>query len=67
MLGKDSVPVTADTEGFLRVPEVATQLNISTYRVYELCRQGALQSVKLGKSVRVKPADLAAYLATQGA
>lgn len=50
----------------LTVPEVAKQLKLSSYRVYELVRQGALKSVHLGKSVRVRPLDLAAYLATQG-
>ncbi len=49
----------------LTVPEVAKQLKLSSYRVYELARQGALKSVRLGKSVRVRPAAIAEYLARQ--
>jgi excisionase family DNA binding protein len=49
----------------LTVPDVAKQLQLSSYRVYELVRQGALKSVHLGKSVRVRPAAGAEYLAQQ--
>ena len=51
----------------LTVPEVAKRLKLSTYRVYELARQGCLKSVRLGKSVRVRPSAVAEYLAQQGA
>lgn len=51
----------------LTIPEVAKRLKVSEYRAYELARQGVLKSVRLGKSVRVKPEDLAAYVAEQGA
>jgi excisionase family DNA binding protein len=51
----------------LTVPDVAKQLQLSSYRVYELVRQGALKSVHLGKSVRVRPAAVDEYLAQQGA
>jgi excisionase family DNA binding protein len=48
----------------LTVPEVAKRLKVSNYRAYELVRQGTLKSVRLGKkSVRVRPAALAEYLA----
>jgi len=50
----------------LTVPEVAQRLKLSPYRAYELCRQGTLKSVRLGKSVRVKPAAVADYLAKHG-
>jgi excisionase family DNA binding protein len=51
----------------LTVPEVAKRLKLSTYRIYDLCRQGVLKSVRLGKSVRVKSAAMTEYLTKQGA
>jgi excisionase family DNA binding protein len=57
----------AQSEALLTVPEIATRLKLSPYRVYELIRQGHLQRVPLpGKSVRVRPSELAAYLARHG-
>jgi excisionase family DNA binding protein len=53
-------------DGLLTIPDVAARLKLSTYRAYELARQGVLKSVRLGKSVRVKPEDVAAYIAQQG-
>jgi excisionase family DNA binding protein len=55
-----------EKEHVLTVPEVANQLKLSSYRVYELARQGTLKSVRLGKSVRVRPSAVAKYLAQQG-
>jgi excisionase family DNA binding protein len=49
----------------LTIPQVAKRLKVSEYRAYELARQGALPSVRLGKSVRVKPSALADYLEKQ--
>jgi excisionase family DNA binding protein len=60
-------PVVRAAEELLTVPEVAARLRMSSYRVYELARQGVLKSVRLGKSVRVKPSAVADYLAKQGA
>jgi excisionase family DNA binding protein len=51
----------------LTIPEVAKRLNISSYRAYELARQGMLETVRLGRSVRVKPSAVAGYLSRQGA
>lgn len=56
-----------EKDHLLTVPEVAKQLQLSSYRVYELVRQGDLKSVHLGKSVRVTPSAVAVYLAKQGA
>ena len=50
----------------LTVPQVAEQLKVSKYRAYELARQGELQTIRLGKSVRVKPLAVAEYLAKHG-
>ena len=51
----------------LTIKDVVNRLKISEYRAYELARQGALKSVRLGKSVRVRPSDLDEYIARQGA
>ena len=54
-------------DDLLTVPQVAARLKVSEYRAYELCRQGLLKSVRLGKSVRVTPSALADYVARHGA
>jgi excisionase family DNA binding protein len=52
----------------LTVPEVATRLKVSKDRAYELVHRGDIKKTPIGtRSVRVKPSDLAAYLARQGA
>ena len=53
-------------EDLLTIDQVATRLKLSQYRAYELCRHGELKAIRLGKSVRVKPSDLQAYVAQHG-
>ena len=53
-------------EDLLTIDQVAARLKLSQYRAYELCRQGELKAIRLGKSVRVKPSDLQAYVAQHG-
>ena len=55
-----------EKDPLLMVPEVAKLLQLSPYRVYELVRQGALKSIHLGKSVRVRASAVTEYLAQQG-
>ncbi len=55
-----------EDEQLLTIPEVAKRLKVSHYRAYELARQGMLKSVRLGKSVRVKPAAVDEYVAQHG-
>lgn len=43
--------------------ETAEQLRISRPRVFDLIRSGALVSVKIGRSRRIRAADLADYVA----
>ncbi len=50
----------------LTIPQVAKRLKVSDYRAYELARQGILPSIRLGKSVRVKPSAVAEYLSKNG-
>jgi excisionase family DNA binding protein len=55
---------TSDTRGgFLTVAEVAAQLRVSTMTVYRLIRSGELTAARIGKSYRLRPADLDAFLA----
>jgi excisionase family DNA binding protein len=44
------------------VREVAARLGVSTATVYKLVNGGALAHVRIANSIRVAPADLAAYL-----
>ena len=50
----------------LTIPQVAKRLKVSDYRAYELARQGTLKSVRLGKSVRVKPSAIDEYVSQHG-
>src|SRR5688572_7302375 len=52
-----------DEDGLLTMNEVAVKLKISEDKAYELVRQGALQSIHMGRLVRVKPSSLAEYVA----
>jgi excisionase family DNA binding protein len=55
------------SEPLLSVREVAAQLKVSTAIVYKLCEQGELPHVRVLNSIRVTPADLAAFLLRRGA
>jgi excisionase family DNA binding protein len=50
----------------LRVPEAAESLSVSRAKVYELIRSGALPSVKIDGSRRIRLEDLRAYVASLG-
>ena len=45
-----------------RLAEVAAALSVSRSKVYELVRSGALPSVRIGGSRRVRGEDLATYV-----
>jgi excisionase family DNA binding protein len=47
----------------LTVEETAAQLRIARRRVFEMIRDGSLPSVKIGRSRRIRSADLAVYVA----
>lgn len=49
----------------LTVAEVADMLRVSTMTVYRLIRTGELPAVRVGRSYRVKRADLDEYLEAQ--
>ncbi len=47
----------------LRVAEVAEQLGVCNATVYRLCESGELPHLRVVNSIRVRPKDLAEYLA----
>jgi excisionase family DNA binding protein len=48
---------------FLTPAEVAEELRVSSMTVYRLIRAGELRAVRIGKSFRIRPDDVDAYLA----
>ena len=54
--------VNTTTGRLLRIAEVADQLAISSSMAWKLVATGELRSLRIGRSVRVRPADLEAYL-----
>ena len=45
-------------ETLLRASEIAQKLNLSKPFIYFLLSQGKIPSIRIGRSVRVKPKDL---------
>jgi len=50
----------------LTVEQTAAELHIARRRVFELIKDGQLASVKIGRSRRIRSADLAEYVARLG-
>ncbi len=48
--------------GFLTVAEVAVQLRVSTMTVYRLIRSEDLTAARIGRSYRLRQADIDAFL-----
>ena len=59
----DLVVLYGGRNRLLTVREVAEQLGVCTATVYRLCESGELPHVRVVESIRVRPADLAAFLA----
>src|SRR5689334_12503235 len=53
---------TDNTQGALRLDEAARRLSISTQTLRRLIAKGEFPAVKVGRGIRVLPADLADYL-----
>lgn len=47
---------------YLTVAEVATDMRVSTMTVYRLIKSGELAAVRVGKSYRIRAADLDTFL-----
>jgi len=50
-----------DTEGFLRIEDVARFLGLGRSRVYALCRAGELPVLRVGRSLRISQRELHAW------
>jgi excisionase family DNA binding protein len=48
---------------FLTPAEVAEELRVSAMTVYRLIKAGELRAARIGKSYRIRPDDVDAYLA----
>jgi len=49
----------------LRVAEVAEQLAVGAWRIYQLCEDGDLPHVRINNSIRVRPRDLEEFVAAR--
>jgi excisionase family DNA binding protein len=56
-----SEPVN-EPERLLRIDDIAQRLAVSRSMAWKLVTYGQLRSVRIGRSVRVRPADLEAYI-----
>ena len=46
----------------MKCDEVASQLGVTSAYVYLLVKRGEIQAIRLGRSVRIRPLDLEAFL-----
>ena len=49
----------------LRVRQVAALLQVSRPIVYEMCKDGRLQSISVGRSIRIPRSAVEAFIADQ--
>ena len=61
--GKPVDAMDGDSGRLLRIEAVAKRLSVSRSMAWKLIDSGVLRSVRIGRAVRVRPADLEAYLA----
>jgi excisionase family DNA binding protein len=59
---KPADPVDLADRRLLRIEEVADRLAVSRSMAWKLVTEGQLRSVRIGRAVRVRPADLEAYI-----
>jgi excisionase family DNA binding protein len=60
------VATTEDLPPLMRPVDVAELLNVSRKTAYRLIERGELDAIHVGRSVRVRPDDLTAYLERGG-
>jgi len=63
----DLTALRGGRDRLLPVGEVAAKLGVCTATVYRLCERGDLLHVRVINSIRVRPRDLAAFVAAAGA
>jgi excisionase family DNA binding protein len=49
----------------LKVAEVAEQLAVGAWRIYQLCEDGELPHIRINNSIRVRPKDLEEFIASR--
>lgn len=54
--------VDGTTLSLLRIDEVAVRLAVSRSMAWKLIAQGDIRSVRIGRAIRVRPADLDAFI-----
>ena len=59
----DLTALRGGRDRLLAVGEVAAELGVCTATVYRLCERGDLPHVRIINSIRVRPRDLAAFVA----
>jgi excisionase family DNA binding protein len=59
----DLTALRGGRDQLLPVREVAAELGVCTATVYRLCERGDLPHVRIINSIRVRPRDLAAFVA----
>lgn len=62
--GKSVETVDGAVPRLLRIEEIAERLAVSRSMAWKLIAHGQLRSVRIGRAVRVRPADLDAYVAS---
>lgn len=60
---KSGDPVNDLGHRLLRIDDVAERLAVSRSFAWKLVAQGDIRSLRLGRAVRVRPADLEEYIA----
>ena len=61
--GKPVDAMDGDSGPLLRIEQIAERLSVSRSMAWKLIDSGMLRSVRIGRAVRVLPADLEDYLA----
>ncbi len=56
---------TMSLEALLRCEDVARILNISRSLAYQLLQRGEIPTVRLGRTVRIRPKDLEEFIANR--
>jgi excisionase family DNA binding protein len=64
LTGRQPTEAAADAGRSLSVQEAAKRLHVAPNTVYHLCQKGQLAHHRVGKAVRILPADIDAYQKT---
>jgi excisionase family DNA binding protein len=63
MLLKEDISIEEKTlSRLLNAQEVATTLNMGLSTVYQLVERGELPSIRIGRTVRIRPEDLEKFI-----